>query len=60
MPPPPALMTPAQPLKKLETETPTPSEVITVVVENYGMYHQVANRLHMLQEWVQKQLEANP
>lgn len=46
-------MQPAPPLQQLEGDGPvSPQEAASVVIENYGLYHDIADRLQGLQEWV--------
>lgn len=59
VPPPPAdLMQPAPPLVKLEGNgAVSPKEALGVVVENYGLYRDISDRLTKLQEFVREQLK---
>lgn len=57
-PPPAAAMVPAEPLQQWSLERePTPEEVVELVAENYGLYHDVAARLNTLQEWARNILK---
>jgi len=50
-------MQPAPPLQKIPGEGPvSPQEAANVVVENYGLYHDIADRLNKLQEYVREQV----
>lgn len=52
-PPPADLMVPAPPLQKLPGAGPvSPRTAATVVIQNYGLYHDIANRLQLLQQYV--------
>lgn len=51
-------MQPAPPLVKLEGTGPvSPKEALQVVNENYGLYHDVSDRLSKLQEFVKAQIK---
>ena len=51
------LMTKAPPLYTVSDEVKvTPQESIEVVAKNYGLYSEVADRLHKLQDWVRQRL----
>jgi hypothetical protein len=55
---PPALLTKCQDLKQT-TDTRKLSEVVTVVVENYGQYYDCKNLTDSWQQWYESQKKIN-
>ena len=58
--PPASLMLPAEPLYTFPADRePTPVEVVETVSKNYGLYHDLAQRLAGLQDWVRSVSKQN-